>query len=186
MKLGKKQIVNGIIIIGVMLLLFTPIGFRVKVYVSRLLSTGAAMVKAEIQVPLDTYQWQLMDLEGIGFDFEKERGNVVLVNFWATWCAPCVAEMPSLQKLYDDYGDKVTFMLVAQDEYEKVTGFIQQKNYNLPVYYSKTDKPKVLDSKLLPTTYVISKKGNIIVAETGAADWNSSKTRSLLDKLLKE
>ncbi len=186
MKFSKKQITNGLLVIGILLFLFTPLGFKAKVFVSRLLSTSAATLKAEMQVPLDTYQWKLTDMENQLFDFEAQQGKVVLVNFWATWCPPCVAEMPSMQKLYDDYGDKVTFMFVTSDDFHKVAGFLENKDYNLPVYYPKSEAPKVLSSKLLPTTYIIDKKGKIMVAETGASNWNSEKTRQLLDKLLKE
>ncbi len=184
MKLKRKQLVNGLFILGAILLLFTPIGFRVKVHVSRLLAGSAATIKEEMQVPLDTYQWQLVDVNGNSFDFENEKGNVVFVNFWATWCPPCVAEMPSIQELYDDYGDKVSFVMLAKDDVDKVNNFIAKKKYNFPVYFSRSQDPDVLESKVIPTTYVINKEGRIIIAETGAADWNSDKTRLLLNSLI--
>ncbi|PCJ96955.1 MAG: thiol-disulfide oxidoreductase [Flavobacteriaceae bacterium] len=185
MKLERKQIVNALILIGLLLFIFTPIGFRVKVFASRLLASSAAIIKEEMQMPLDTYQWELVNVNGNPFDFENEKGEVIFVNFWATWCPPCVAEMPSIQELYNDYGDKVTFVMVAQDDVEKVKNFLTKKEYNFPVYFSRSKAPDVLDSKVIPTTYVINKEGHIIIAETGAADWNSSKIRLLLDGLLK-
>ncbi|MDO6605394.1 TlpA family protein disulfide reductase [Arenibacter palladensis] len=183
---NKKWIVNGIFILAVLVLVFTPVGFRIKVFASKLLSTSAAMVKEGMQVPLDSYQWKLTDLENRPFDFEAQRGKVILVNFWATWCPPCVAEMPSMQKLYDDYGEKVTFMFVTSDDRQKVENFLKRKNLNLPVYYPVSETPETLKSKLLPTTYIINSKGEIVVAETGAADWNSSKTRALIDDLVSQ
>ncbi|MEG3660092.1 TlpA disulfide reductase family protein [Arenibacter palladensis] len=183
---NKKWIVNGVFILAVLVLVFTPVGFRIKVFASKLLSTSAAMVKEGMQVPLDSYQWKLTDLENRPFDFEAQRGKVILVNFWATWCPPCVAEMPSMQKLYDDYGEKVTFMFVTSDDRQKVENFLKRKNLNLPVYYPVSETPETLKSKLLPTTYIINSKGEIVVAETGAADWNSSKTRALIDDLLSQ
>jgi thiol-disulfide isomerase/thioredoxin len=183
---SKKWIINGLFILAVVVLLFTPIGFKVKVLASKLLSTSAAMVKEGMQVPLDSYQWKLTDLENGTFDFETQKGKVILVNFWATWCPPCVAEMPSMQELYNDYGDKVTFMFVTSDDREKVLAFLKRKNLDLPVYFPDSETPETLKSKLLPTTYIIDKNGKIVVAETGAADWNSSKTRTLIDGLLSE
>jgi thiol-disulfide isomerase/thioredoxin len=135
-------------------------------------------------MPVKNYDWQLINADGKEINFEMTKGKVVLVNFWATWCPPCVAEMPSLQDLYNDYNEKVEFMFVAQDKVEKVSAFIAKKGYTLPVYYSRTEAPKLLTSKSIPTTYVINKEGKIIVAETGAADWNSDKVRKILDGLL--
>jgi len=183
---SKKWIVNGILILGILILLFTPVGFKVKVIASRLLSTSAAKVKEGMHVPLDSYQWKLTDLENGTFNFEEQKGKIILVNFWATWCPPCVAEMPSLQELFNDYGDKVVFMFVTSEDHQKVEDFLKRKNLHLPIYYPDSDPPKMLRSKLLPTTYIIDRDGKIIVAETGAANWNSSKTRELIDGLLKE
>ena len=186
MKLNKKQWTNIAFIIGLILILFTPLGFHARVLVGRLLSTSAAVLKTELQMPVENYDWQLVDVKGNKFNFENTKGKVVLVNFWATWCPPCVAEMPSLQSLYNDYNDKVVFMFVAQDKVEKVSAFIAKKEYSLPVYYSKTEAPSILTSKTIPTTYVINKEGKIIIAKTGVADWNSDKTRKMLDQLLAE
>ncbi len=186
MKLRRKQWINIVSIIVIFLILFTPVGFYTRVFVSRLLSTSATVLKTELQMSVKNYEWQLENADGQEFNFAKAKGKVVLVNFWATWCPPCVAEMPSLQGLYNDYNDKVEFMLVAQDNVEKVSAFIAKKGYTLPVYYSKAEAPKLLTSITIPTTYVINKEGSIIVAETGAADWNSDKTRKMLDELLAE
>ena len=185
MKLKRNWVVNSIFILGILILLFTPVGFKVKVMASRLLSGSAALVKEKMQVPLDTYSWELVDLEQRSLNLESQKGEVVLVNFWATWCPPCVAEMPSMQELDMDYGEKVRFMFVTDDAPEKVINFLKKRNLDLPVYYSRSQQPKVLSSKLLPSTYIINKEGKIVVAETGAADWNSPKTRALLDALLR-
>jgi hypothetical protein len=65
-----------------------------------------------------------------------------------------------------------------------VEDFLKRKKLDIPVYYSLSETPVTLKSKLLPTTYIIDREGKIVVAETGAADWNSSKTRALIDSLL--
>lgn len=186
MKLHKKQLVSGSFLVVMLLLLFTPLGSIVRARVSMLLSAGAAVLKTEMQTPLDTYQWQLDDLKGDVLNFEAQKGEVVFINFWATWCPPCVAEMPGLQKLYNDYGDKVTFLFVAKDRRERVNQFLEKKGYELPVYYAMTKDPDVLASKVLPTTYIIDRKGKIRIAKTGSSDWNGTQTRTLLDTLLKE
>ena len=186
MKLSRKQWLNIVLIIGIILILFTPVGFYARVFVSRLLSTSAAVLKTELQLPVENYDWQLVDTMGNSLNFEEVKGKVVLVNFWATWCPPCVAEMPSLQSLYNDYNDKVVFMFVAQDKAEKVSAFMKKKGYDLPVYYSRTEAPSLLTAKSIPTTYILNKESRIVVAKIGVADWNSDKIRKVLDGLVAE
>ncbi|EAR00098.1 TlpA family protein disulfide reductase [Maribacter sp. HTCC2170] len=186
MKLGKKQWLNIALLIGVGLFLFTPVGFHARVFVGRLLSTSASVIKPELQMPIENYDWQLVNDKGQNFNFKSTKNKVVVINFWATWCPPCIAEMPSFQNLYDDYSDKVDFMFVAKDKAEKVSAFMIKKDYNLPVYYSKDEAPSLLTSKTIPTTYVLDKEGRIVVAETGVADWNSNKIRKLLDELIRK
>ncbi|MEE9361299.1 MAG: TlpA disulfide reductase family protein [Cellulophaga sp.] len=186
MKISKKQIINSVLVIGVVLILFTPIGFKVKVFASRLLATGVSIMKEGKQLPEEAYAWQLLGQEGKLFVFGEQKGRVVIVNLWATWCPPCVAEMPSFQELYNDYNEEVAFVFVALDEEKRVIKFIHDKQYNLPVYYTKTEVPDLLYSKTIPATFILNKNGEIVVSELGAKDWNSKDIRTLLDKLLLE
>jgi thiol-disulfide isomerase/thioredoxin len=186
MKLSKKQWINAAFIVGISLILFTPVGFYGRVFLGRLLASSAAVLKTELQISIKDYNWQLVDVDNGPYNFEEAKGEVVLLNFWATWCAPCVAEMPSLQNLYNDYGEKVTFLFVAQDKKQKVSTFIEKHGYNLPIYFSNTKAPGLLTAKTIPTTYVIDKQGEIIVVETGVSDWNSNEIRNLLDDLVAE
>jgi len=93
--------------------------------------------------------------------------------------------MPGMQDLYNQYGDRVTFLFVAHDEPERVRDFIEKNGYTFPVYFEMNSAPEELGSNSLPTTYVIDSKGRIAVEKVGAADWNSKKVRNLLDDLLK-
>lgn len=139
----------------------------------------------EDRVRLRAYNWKLVDSEGKEVDFSEMRGKVVLVNIWATWCPPCVAEMPGMQDLYEDYGDRVEFLFIARDEHDRVEKFISKNEYSFPVYFERTAPPEELSSNSLPTTFVIDASGVIRVEKVGAADWNSKKVHELLDKLLK-
>ncbi len=181
----RDRIVNVVLLLLLALILFTPLGFHLKVWINRIVVFSPDRVEPYEEIVLDSYNWNLKDRQGNNFNFEQVRGEVVLVNFWASWCPPCVAEMPDLDKLYNDYEDKVVFLFIARDKVEKVDAFLEKNNYELPVYYELSPTPEVLDNNSLPTTYILDKKGAIVVAETGAASWNSKKTRSLLDDLLK-
>ena len=93
--------------------------------------------------------------------------------------------MPSMQRLYEDYKGKVAFVFVARDERDRVAQFMQKNSYTFPVYYELNGPPSALRSNSLPTTFILDKNGGIAVKKVGAADWNSSKVRKLLDDLLK-
>ncbi|MDP5231117.1 MAG: TlpA family protein disulfide reductase [Cellulophaga sp.] len=186
MKLDKNKISNLLLILAAIVILFTPVGFHLKVFVNRVLSFSPTEIKSEDQEVITNYRWQLISNDGETFNFEEEKGKVVVLNIWATWCPPCVAEMPSFQKLYDDYADKVTFLFVAHDEKEKVTAFLTKKGYTLPVYYENSTTPVEFEARSIPITFVVSKTGQIVVSETGAADWNSDAIRVSLDALLAE
>lgn len=186
MKISKNQISNGIWILSIILILFTPVGFHLRVFVGKLFSTSASVINVEERKTLKTYDWDLVDLDGNRFDFESNKGKVVMVNLWATWCPPCVAELPSLVALHKDYKDKVVFAFVANDKKVKVTSFLEKKNYHLPVYFEVSKTPELLVSKSIPATYILSKSGQLVVAEKGVADWNSANIRNVLDELLLE
>jgi thiol-disulfide isomerase/thioredoxin len=185
MKKLKLSSIIGVAFLGLLaLLLFTPLGFYVKVYGNRLLSHNPTPVPEREQQLLKDYEWSLKAMDGKIYDFEENRGQVTLINFWATWCPPCIAEMPDLQKLYNDYGNKMSFLFVARDQEDKVEAFLEKKGYELPVYYERGLVPRQIYYGGLPTTFIIDREGRIVVSEVGAADWNDSQTRQLLDSLI--
>ncbi len=126
------------------------------------------------------------DLEDNSYRLEDFDNEVVLLNFWATWCPPCRAEMPSLQKLYNDYGDKIAIILVTSEEEKVVLDYLKEYNYKLPVYFQRSALPPSFQVNSIPTTYLINKKGNIITEKKGAANWNSESFKSELDQLIKQ
>ena len=156
-----------------------------KAYILRLISFSPSIESKENRVQISTYHWNLHGLNTEDYDFNQAKGKVVIINFWATWCVPCVAEMPSLQELHEDYGDKVVFILVTSDESAKVDPFLQENGFTLPIYNQTTQAPKEFYTQTIPKTFMLNKKGEIVV-EAGRADWNSSKIRKQIDQLLAE
>ncbi|WP_435625108.1 TlpA family protein disulfide reductase [Flagellimonas sp.] len=186
MKLSKEQIGNLIWILAIVLILFTPIGFHARVLAGRIFAFDADIVQKEERKELDNYNWSLVGIDGYATNFKSYQNRVTVVNLWATWCPPCVAEMPSFVNLYEDYGDKVDFFFVANDKKEKVVAFLEKKGYALPVYFETSKTPELLSSKSIPATFILNKAGEIVVEEHGVADWDSKSTRELLDTLLSE
>jgi len=169
-----------------LILLLIPVtGVPIKVFINRLISFSPSTISEEHRKSMDTYDWALESLEGSRVNFNRSKGKVSIVNVWATWCPPCLAELPSLERLYNLYGDRVDFYFVSQESKEVLSRFLLQKGYQIPVYIVRQNMPEAIETRSLPTTYVISKEGEIIMDETGAAQWDSEKVVELLDTLLK-
>lgn len=125
-------------------------------------------------------------LDGKTFDLASLKGKVVFINFWATWCPPCIAEMPSVNSLYNKMksNDKVVFLLVDADNTLKRSGEFMKKNkYDLPVYAPAAALPNELFMGSLPTTLIINKEGEIVFKHEGMADYNTGETEKLLNQL---
>lgn len=117
------------------------------------------------------------------------KGKVLLVNFWATWCPPCRAEMPSIETLYQKFkgNDQVAFLMVDVDgNYKTAKKFMDKKNYSLPVFTPASSIPESLMSGSIPTTLIINKKGELVYRHEGAADFGSEKVIEYFKALLKE
>ncbi|MGM0635000.1 MAG: redoxin domain-containing protein [Bacteroidota bacterium] len=185
-KFIKKQWSNILFVVFVILLLIPQTRMPIQVFVNRLNPFSASTIAEDKRDEISSYNWSLVDRKQQAIDFNRSKSKVVLINFWGSWCPPCVAEMPELQELYDDYGDKVDFYFVAHDKEKSVEKFMQKHQYDFPVFYPINDPPNPIAANSLPTTYVISKSGEIVVEKTGYAKWNSDKTRNLLDELLAE
>ncbi len=192
MKLNAKTIKN-IIFYGFIIFLFTPYGANTKVkliqgvsYVKSLLFAPSSAAVDE-RKPVNTFNVQLNAIKDAkSINLRDLKGNVIFLNYWATWCPPCRAEMPSIQSLYNDYKDKIAFVFITSDSEAKVSKFYSENNYQLPTYQLGSNPPSEISTRSLPTTFILDKNGKIVLRETGASNWNSSKSRALLDKLLQE
>ncbi len=192
MELLKKHWKN-ILFFGFLIFMFTPAGLPVRA----LLIKGVSYITSRVEtleidkkdrMSLQEWDWKLGNAEGNNVSLSDFKGKVVLINNWATWCPPCVAEMPSLHRLYNEYKnqDQVVFLFVAHDKPEKVKAFLSKnKMQELPVYFMLNNPPSQLSSNSIPTTFIINKEGEIVVRKTGAADWNSGQVHKILDKYSK-
>jgi len=133
------------------------------------------------------YSWKIQDVRTkkiITLDELKDK--VLFVNFWATWCPPCVAEMPSIEKLNTLYGNKIAILLICDEPNATVLPFLSANGIRTPVYQSMSSVPLELASESFPTTFLISKNGRIVISRRGAAKWDGPVMSDLIEKLLKE
>lgn len=117
------------------------------------------------------------------------KNKVVFVNYWATWCPPCLAEMPSINKLYTKFKNnpKVVFIMVDTDnDLQKSMAYMKNNRYTLPLYAPINKFPDALLDGTIPTTLIFGKDGKLKYKHTGAADYNSSNFEEFLEKLVKE
>ncbi|TYC09739.1 TlpA family protein disulfide reductase [Bizionia gelidisalsuginis] len=145
---------------------------------------GPSIKATEDAEQISSYNWDLQRLDGETFDFKTTKNKVVLVNLWATWCPPCIAEMPSIQELHDDYRDKIDFVLVSNENKDIISKFLNNNAFTFPVYSAISKSPETFSGRSIPRTFLIDRQGNIIIDETGAANWNSDKVRAKIDELL--
>lgn len=128
--------------------------------------------------------FQIIDKDGNITSLEEMQGKVIFMNLWATWCAPCIAEMPSINKLHEEMGDEVAFVILSlDDDFEKAKAFDKRKGYNLPIFSLASNMPAMYDSSTIPTTYIIDAKGNLVLTHSGMADYNSDKFKKFLRSL---
>ena len=100
-------------------------------------------------------------------------GKPIVLNFWASWCGPCKNEMPEFQKLYEELGQQVTFLMVnaGQETATNVKSFLENAGYTFPVYYDTTDGAAIAYRvSSLPTTYFLNAKGEAVTYAVGMLD----------------
>ena len=185
--LTKKNLGNALFIILFLIIILVP---SAKALVMQgLMEIG--LFKPSIDQPKNALQ---LNLSAIKFKDSKSnvvilsdfKGKVVFVNFWATWCPPCLAEMPSVNKLYQQFKDEedVIFLLVdADSNFTKAQVYFDRKKYTMPIYTFASSIPKEIYSGSLPTTVVFDKKGRISYNGVGAANYASPKFISFIKEL---
>lgn len=128
--------------------------------------------------------WKLISDKGKIVYPKRSLGKPVFINFWATWCPPCVAEMPSIQKFYDKYKGKVDFYLISNEDMRTMQEHLRKRGLHLPVYQLNGRVSAKFYSRKIPTSFLISPQGKIVMKKSGAADWDGKRVYSLVDKML--
>jgi thiol-disulfide isomerase/thioredoxin len=154
---------------------------------SLLLKTGILNASTEAPAVMHPfpYDFALQDLSGHTIDVSRLRGKILFINVWATRCGPCRIEMPSIEALYKDTDtSRVAFLMISVDkanDLQKVATFVSEKGFSFPVYRSPDTLPELLRVNAIPTTFIVSRDGKVIVRESGLANYNTKAVRALLD-----
>lgn len=195
MRLLNRQFFIGVGV-GVVLTVGTIVGIGailVMMYVPSLEELGAMLPAPEFpgrqQLPVYgqvDYDWSIRDLDGMETPLSVFKDKVVFINVWATSCPPCIAEMPSIQKLRDALeGEDIRFVLATAEDAATVGEFLRSHPLDLPIYLYD-ELPNVLHPPGLPTTYVISREGLIVYRHIGGANWDVEACRAFLRDLMRK
>ena len=132
------------------------------------------------------------DLEFIGQEggsvrLSQLKGNVVLVNVWATWCGPCKLELPVVQRMYDSYSDR-NFVVLAVNvdaDRKRVPTFMKQFNISVPVYYAAPEDAGPLTAHGIPSTFLLAADRTVLDSQVGFAPNVEDRWRRILEKHLR-
>ncbi|MDR0551303.1 MAG: TlpA family protein disulfide reductase [Spirochaetaceae bacterium] len=150
----------------------------------------AAFAKARMPLfdkPRRAKDWTLKTLAGNSITLSALKGKIVLVNFWATWCPPCRAEMPSMETFYRHFKDAgLEFAAVDIMESELNVGdFVRKSGYTFPVALDLDGKvSNAYGIQAVPSTFIVNKNGEIIASVVGGRDWDSPEIFAAFEILL--
>lgn len=182
-----KKVLNYLLIAFLIFIIISPTG---KAWILRqFISVG--LFKAEIKkdaikdLPLNS-SFSFIDSKGNINNTAMLQGKVVFINFWASWCPPCRAEMPSINELYKKLqGDtNFVFLLINEDDDKsKADAYLENNHFTFPVFYTSGSVPAYIFKDALPTTIVINKKGKIVLKHEGLAGFNTDSFVAQLKEL---
>ena len=137
----------------------------------------------------DTAVFDLPDIKGQQHSLEDFRDRVVLVNFWASWCPPCIQEMPVLERLKKKFNERpfeVLAVNVGEPKY-RVWKFVKHISFGLPVLLdTHKDTFESWGASVLPTSFLLDRKGRIRYRVQGDIEWDSEEVVSLIEALINE
>ena len=189
----KNYFSNAINVVWVAVLLLFLFSSDAKSWLLQQLVT-MGLFKAEIKqenansnvAPAIT-AFSVQDSAGQIFSTNDLKGKVVFINFWATWCPPCRAEMPSLNQLYTRLKDdqRFVFLFVSEDDnLAKAKEYLTQKSFSIPLYSRSSNLPNEVFDGTLPTTIVLNKEGQLVMKHEGLAGYNTEAFIEQLKALL--
>ncbi len=193
-KTKKRAFIEWSLIIGVFIFLNqTSYGTLLQSWFQRgVLMTGLMTPDTTLfeERSIDaSYNLRLVGLsDGEQISLDHFRGQTIFMNIWATWCPPCLAEMPLIQDLYEELKSKnIAFVMISTDDSaETARAYFEKKNFTLPAYMLAGPLPELYSSQVLPTTYVISPDGKLVIRHVGMANYNSDSFRTFLLSLSAE
>ncbi len=128
---------------------------------------------------------ELTELSGAAIDLSQYKGKVVFINFWATWCKPCIQEMPTIVQAQAELkADEVVFLFASNEEPAQIEKFAKRHDYNF--HYVHLENMETLNIQALPTTFIFNREGELKFSETGFRVWNDQVNVDLITKIIND
>lgn len=193
----KSEVIQWSVIIAVALVLYmTGLHKDVIATLQRaMMWTGFYDVTAQIDgqnspfLNETDYRFEMTDQEGMLLNLDTFEGEVLFINLWASWCPPCIAEMPTIQALHDDVADhgNINFIMLSMDQdREEGRKFMNNRGFEMPYYFPVSLVPAELSSPYLPTTFIISAEGQVVYKHEGFGNFDTPEFRVFLLSLADE
>lgn len=115
---------------------------------------------------------KLVSLKGEPIDVSRFENKVVILNLWATWCGPCIREMPDLEKMQKELPDDIVLILASDEEPDRINRFLESNSFDLE-FLRLNSSLESLGVYSLPTTFVINRNGELIETLVGARKWDT-------------
>ena len=173
--------------IGLLVLLVVFIGVSVFLFNKKKETNNVMEDKELVEVSQVNPSISFKSESGEVYDVDELKGKVLFVNFWATWCPPCKAEMPSIQKLYDKFknNDDIVFLIVEiENDIVGANKFLEQENLTLPIVYPNSGIPETWLAGAIPTTVIVNKLGVLSSREEGMRDYSTKSVENFINKLI--
>jgi len=150
-----------------------------------MLLVACASPKKEDDSAIQAEDIKLTDLSGQPVDLTKLKGKTILVNFWATWCKPCIQEMPGIVALREQLvGKNIEFYFASDEEADKIKKFM--KSRRMSSGFVQVKNLESLGIQALPTTFIFDGEGNLVFSEAGLRKWDDPATIEMVTKLINE
>ena len=133
--------------------------------------------------PSELAKIKLTDLENHAIKLDTYKGKTIFINFWATWCKPCVEEMLSIEKAQSIMKDnEVVFLLASSEGIEEIKEF--SRNHNYQFNYVHLGNGEALNLQALPTTFIFNPKGSLVFSEMGSRNWDENENINLIKNII--
>jgi len=143
-------------------------------------------IPLEEQKVVGFYDWALIGSGGVQKSMYLDRDKVILIHMWDVNDLNAVEELESLQTIYDEYKTQAQFYFVTKNSQIEVRNFIEKYQFTFPVYFSLSRIPKPLEFTFPTSTYLLSKKGRIVLESKVTTNWDDDALRLVLDNLIKK